>query len=66
MSDFTPADFAEMCLTPLQNFTETERIAALQAMQRLVQAELARLWARAASPGHAWTWHEGDERKSER
>lgn len=62
----TPAERVERCLWPLVFVPEAERIEALQAMQQLIQAELARLWARTASPGHAWTWHEGAERKSER
>ncbi len=48
-----PEKLAAQLVLLLMRATEPERIATLQAMQRLIQTELARLWAeRNDSPGH--------------
>lgn len=51
----SPPDTALLALALLQNqrFTVPQNIEALQALQRLCQEELARLWSqRSDSPGH--------------
>jgi GH15 family glucan-1,4-alpha-glucosidase len=52
----TPSDRAELCLALLLSGDDGEAVAALQALQQLVQAELARRWAESpfASVGHTW------------
>lgn len=47
-----PRDRADLALLMLYLAPASEHVAVLQAMQQLVQRELARLWSRAASPGH--------------
>ncbi len=50
-ADFTPAERAKLVMATVRYCPD--RIATLQALQRLVQSELARLWAeRNDSPGH--------------
>jgi hypothetical protein len=49
----TPEQRAELLLWLIPQLDDAERIATLQALQRLCQEELARLWAeRNDSPGH--------------
>lgn len=50
----SPERRAELLLWLIPRLDDAERIATLQALQRLCQEELARLWARSSeSPGHA-------------
>jgi hypothetical protein len=54
----TPSDRAEFCLALLLSCEDSKAATASQAMQMLVQAELARRWAASplASVGHAFSW----------
>jgi hypothetical protein len=47
-----PRDRANLALLMLYLAPAAEHVAVLQAMQQLVQWELARLWSVVASPGH--------------
>jgi hypothetical protein len=47
-----PRDRADLALLMLYLAPAAEHVAVLQAMQQLVQRELARLWDQCASPGH--------------
>jgi hypothetical protein len=60
----SPTDRAELCLALLLSGEDGEAVAALQTMQQLVQAELARRWADSplASVGH--TWSEAERKES--
>jgi hypothetical protein len=48
-----PRDRADLALLMLYLAPASEHVVVLQAMQQLVQWELARLWSVVASPGHA-------------
>lgn len=54
-----PSERAQLALLLLQRAPEDEHVAVLQAMQILVQSELARLWRQTdGMPGHCYTKEE--------